>query len=58
MRLSRAVGNDAYMLAANQQYFPDSGVINPDGTAQSHIRQTNGLAYGYLPVLVSPHTEK
>jgi len=40
----------AYLLAANQPYFPDSGVINPDGSAQSHIRQTDGLAYGYLPL--------
>ena len=39
----------AYLLAANQPYFPDSGVINPDGTTQSHIRQTDGIAYGYLP---------
>ena len=39
----------AYTLAANQEYFPDSGVINPDGSVQSHIRQTNGLAYGFVP---------
>ncbi|MGE0616267.1 MAG: carbon-nitrogen hydrolase family protein [Bacteriovoracia bacterium] len=39
----------AYLLAANQIYFPDSGVINPDGSTQSHIRQSSGLAYGYLP---------
>ena len=39
-----------YVLAANQSYFPDSGVINPDGKAQSHIRQSDGLAYGYLPI--------
>jgi len=39
----------AFLLAANQPYFPDSGVINPDGTLQSHIRQTSGIAYGYLP---------
>ncbi|MES2767666.1 MAG: carbon-nitrogen hydrolase family protein [Bdellovibrionota bacterium] len=38
-----------YLLAANQTYFPDSGVIKPDGTTQSHIRQTEGIAYGYLP---------
>jgi predicted amidohydrolase len=38
-----------YVLAANQTYFPDSGVVNPDGTKQSHIRQTTGIAYGYLP---------
>ncbi|MEO6460938.1 MAG: carbon-nitrogen hydrolase family protein, partial [Bdellovibrionota bacterium] len=39
-----------YVLAANMPYFPDSGVINPDGSAQSHIRQTTrGTAYGYLP---------
>ena len=39
----------AYLLAANQHYFPDSGVINPDGTDQSHIRQSMGVAYGYVP---------
>jgi predicted amidohydrolase len=39
----------AYLLAANQNYFPDSGVINPDGSKQSHIRQSDGVAYGYLP---------
>lgn len=39
----------AYTLAANHRYFPDSGVINPDGSAQSHIRQTGGLAYGFVP---------
>lgn len=44
-----AAANRAYMLAANQPYFPDAGVINPDGTTQSHIRQTLGVAYGYLP---------
>ncbi len=46
-RAARRVG--AHLLAANQNYFPDSGVINPDGSLQSHIRQTTGLAYGYLP---------
>jgi predicted amidohydrolase len=40
----------AYTLAANQEYFPDTGVLNPDGTVQSHIRQTNGLAYGFVPL--------
>jgi predicted amidohydrolase len=40
---------NAYLLAANQTYFPDSGVINPDGSNQSHIRQSSGVAYGYLP---------
>jgi predicted amidohydrolase len=39
-----------YVLAANQTYFPDSGVVNPDGSTQSHIRQSSGIAYGYLPV--------
>ncbi|RYZ69883.1 MAG: carbon-nitrogen hydrolase family protein [Proteobacteria bacterium] len=39
-----------YVLAANQTYFPDSGVVSPQGHAQSHIRQTrDGIAYGYLP---------
>ena len=37
-----------YFIAANQHYFPDTGVINPDGSAQSHIRSEN-IAYGYLP---------
>lgn len=41
--------NGSYLLAANATYFPDSGVINPDGTKQSHIRQSIGVAYGYLP---------
>lgn len=40
---------NAYVLAGNQYYFPDSGVVNPNGTTQSHIRQSVGLAYGYLP---------
>lgn len=39
---------NAYVLASNQMYFPDSGVINPDGTNQSHLRQSSGLAYGYV----------
>lgn len=39
----------AFVLAANQNYFPDSGVVNPDGTTQSHIRQSTGIAYGHLP---------
>lgn len=41
----------AHIMAANQPYFPDSGVANPNGSAQSHIRQTSGIAYGYLPIL-------
>ncbi len=41
---------NAHLLAANQPYFPDSGVIEPDGRTQSHIRQTSGIAYGYLPL--------
>jgi predicted amidohydrolase len=42
--------NNAYLLAANMPYFPDSGVINPDGSAQSHFRQTaRAIGYGYLP---------
>ena len=41
--------NNSYLLAANHPYYPDSGVINPDGSLQSHIRKTIGLAYGFLP---------
>ncbi|PIP90172.1 MAG: hypothetical protein COW01_12930 [Bdellovibrionales bacterium CG12_big_fil_rev_8_21_14_0_65_38_15] len=44
-----ATKTSAYVLAANHDYYPDSGVIYPDGTTQSHIRQSTGLAYGYLP---------
>jgi predicted amidohydrolase len=43
-----AITTKATMLASNHNYFPDSGVINPDGSVQSHIRQSSGLAYGYL----------
>jgi predicted amidohydrolase len=47
-RAAEIVGS--FFLAANQMYAPDSGVINPDGSLQSHIRQSSGLAYGYLPL--------
>lgn len=43
-----AIRTNAIMLAANHDYYPDSGVINADGTTQSHIRQSSGLAYGYV----------
>jgi predicted amidohydrolase len=39
----------AHLLAANQRWCPDSGVINPNGSKQSWIRQSEGIAYGYLP---------
>lgn len=46
-----AVEVGSYVLAANQTYFPDSGVINRDGTTQSHIRQSrDSIAYGYVPL--------
>lgn len=45
---------NAFVLAANQRYFPDSGVVNPDGSLQSHIRQSMGVAYGYLPRVAAP----
>lgn len=49
--VSAARSTKAYMLAANQPYFPDSGVAEPSGKVQSHIRQTTrGTAYGYLPL--------
>jgi predicted amidohydrolase len=37
------------ILAANQPYFPDAGVIDSTGYIQSHIHSTRGLAYGFLP---------
>jgi predicted amidohydrolase len=43
----------SYVAASNQTYFPDSGVISPNGSIQSHIRQSSGLAYGYVPRRVS-----
>ncbi|GAB4020489.1 MAG: hypothetical protein Fur0010_23070 [Bdellovibrio sp.] len=36
------------IMGSNHSYYPDSGVVNADGTKQSHIRQSTGLAYGYL----------
>ncbi len=48
-RAAQNVG--AYLLAANQPYFPDSGVINPNGENQSHIRQTSGTAFGFIPYI-------
>lgn len=48
--VSAAKRGNFYVLAANQNFFPDSGVINPDGSLQSHIRQSDGVAYGYLPL--------
>ncbi len=47
-----AINTQSYLMAANQPYFPDSGVINPNGSLQSHIRQTDGIAYGYIPLAV------
>jgi predicted amidohydrolase len=44
-----ATWTNSYLIAANQNYFPDSGVINPDGSEQSHIRQTTGVVYGMIP---------
>jgi predicted amidohydrolase len=41
---------NAPILGSNHTYFPDSGVVNANGTAQSHIRQSAGLAYGFLPL--------
>jgi predicted amidohydrolase len=47
---STAKKTSSYVLASNQGYFPDTGVVNPNGTTQSHIRQSrDGIAYGYLP---------
>lgn len=36
------------LMGSNHSYYPDSGVVNPDGSKQSHIRQSSGLAYGFL----------
>lgn len=41
---------NAPILGSNHTYYPDSGVVNSDGTPQSHIRQSTGLAYGFLPL--------
>jgi predicted amidohydrolase len=48
---SAARSTSAYILGANHFYFPDSGVVNPDGSKQSHIRQSMGVAYGFIPLL-------
>lgn len=44
-----------YFLGSNQCYFPDAGVIGPEGEEQSHIRQSSGIAYGYLQLKIRPH---
>jgi predicted amidohydrolase len=44
---AQSVGS--FLIAANQMYFPDSGVVNRDGSLQSHVRQSEVTAYGYLP---------
>jgi len=36
------------ILGSNHNYYPDAGVVNADGSEQSHIRQSTGLAYGFL----------
>lgn len=42
---------NSFLLAANQTYFPDSGVINKNGSLQSHIRQSgDSIAYGFIPL--------
>jgi predicted amidohydrolase len=41
----------APIAASNHDYFPDSGVVFPNGKVHSHIRQSNGLAYGFLPII-------
>jgi predicted amidohydrolase len=43
-----AMTTRATLLASNHSYYPDTGVINADGTIQSHIRQSSGLAFGYV----------
>lgn len=49
-----AVYSNAFLLAANQGYYPDSGVISPNGKNQSHIRQSkDAIAYGYLPLVAA-----
>lgn len=48
---TRAAKNiNTIIMGANHSYFPDAGVVNSDGTKQSHIRQSTGLAYGFLPL--------
>lgn len=49
---TRAAKNlNTTIMGSNHNYFPDSGVVNPDGSKQSHIRQSTGLAYGFLKIL-------
>ena len=50
MNSFRALARQTRMtvVASNLADFPDSGVVNPDGSDQSHIRNLRGLAFGYL----------
>jgi predicted amidohydrolase len=47
--ISRIVG--APLILSNQTEFPDSGIIQRKGRVQAHLRQSNGIVYGTLPVL-------
>ena len=46
--INAAIWLKAFALGSNHFYFPDSGVVSPDGKTQSHIRQSMGVAYGYV----------
>jgi predicted amidohydrolase len=45
---SFARSNRVYFLAANHNYFPDTAVISPDGTVQSHT-QSDEAVFGTVP---------
>jgi len=46
---SGARSMSSYLAASNMTYAPDAAVLYPDGRIQAHIRQSSGLAYGYVP---------
>ena len=45
-----ACGHKVWFIAANDTYFPGSGVIDPQGHMQSHVVKAEGPAYGFIKI--------
>ncbi|MBC7396999.1 MAG: carbon-nitrogen hydrolase family protein, partial [Bdellovibrionales bacterium] len=41
---------NAHVLISNNDYFPGTGIFNPDGSTQALTVEQNGLVYGSVPV--------
>lgn len=45
-----ACGHKVWFIAANDTYFPGSGVFDPQGNMQSHVVKAEGPAYGFIKI--------